>query len=182
MKIFVGCSSRNIGNPVYNLVADGIGEWIGANGHELVFGGSNEGLMGRVYRKVKSHDCVVHATQAAVYKEDLEALDIDSKYKHLIQTINQRKDFYAQLANVLVYLPGGIGTMDEIFTAIETRRSGEHTNPIIILNVEDFFGPLLEMLDKVYDEGLATRETTEPLYYVANTLEEAIEKMTEICN
>ena len=58
MKIFVGCSSRNIGNPDYDRVADTIGEWIAANGHEFVFGGCGEGLMGRIFNKVKGRSKV----------------------------------------------------------------------------------------------------------------------------
>lgn len=181
-RIFVGCSSRNIGNTDYDRVADGIGEWIGANGHEFIFGGCGEGLMGRIYRKVSEHGGVVHATQAAVYQDELVGLDIKDENKHVIDTINQRKDFYAQLADVLVYIPGGIGTLDELISGIETRRSGEHKNPIVIVNVNNFFGPVFEMLDKIYDEGLATRETTEKLYYVAGTLEDAIKKLAEICS
>ena len=94
MKIFVGCSSRDVGNHDYNRVADALGEWIAANGHDLVFGGCGEGLMGRIFRKVHGRG-KVYATQAKVYKEELIGLDADEI--HVIDTINQRKDYYAQL-------------------------------------------------------------------------------------
>lgn len=177
MKIFVGCSSRDIGNERYNYVADKIGEWIASEGHELVFGGCGEGLMGRVYNKVKGR-CKIHATQAKVYQDELD--DIDECEKYVIDTINQRKDFYSQIADVLVYLPGGIGTMDEIVTGIETRRCGEHTKTLIIINESNFFEPLFQMLEKIFKEGLAS-ESVKECYFVADNVEQAIEKLTEIC-
>ncbi len=178
MKIFVGCSSRNIGNPDYDRVADTIGEWIAANGHEFVFGGCGEGLMGRIFNKVKGRS-KVYATQAKVYQDELEGLAADEI--HVIDTINQRKDYYAQLADVLVYIPGGIGTLDELISGIETRRCGEHTKPLIIVNENNFFGPLLEMLEKIYGENLAS-ESVKKYYYVADSVESAVEKLTEISN
>lgn len=178
MKIFVGCSSRDVGNHDYNRVADTIGEWIAANGHDLVFGGCGEGLMGRIFRKVHGRG-KVYATQAKVYKEEL--IGLDAEEIQVIDTINQRKDYYAQLADVLVYIPGGIGTIDELISGIETRRAKEHTNPLIIVNENNFFGPLLEMLEKIYKENLAS-ESVKELYYVADNVESAIKKLTEICN
>ena len=177
MKIFVGCSSRDVGNAEYNRVADTIGEWIAQNGHDLVFGGCGEGLMGRVYSKVKGHG-KIYATQAKVYQEKLNGLDIDNV--QIIDTINRRKDSYAELADVLVFIPGGIGTLDELISGIETRRSGEHKNYLVIVNEGNFFGNLLDMLEKIYAEGLAS-ESVKELYYVADTVEDAIEKLTEIC-
>ena len=71
--------------------------------------------------------------------------------------------------------------MDELISGIETRRAKEHTNPLIIVNENNFFGPLLEMLEKIYKENLAS-ESVKELYYVADNVESAIKKLTEICN
>lgn len=177
MKIFVGCSSRDIGNISYNRVADCIGEFIASNGHDLVFGGCGEGLMGRVFSKVKGHG-KVYATQAKVYKDELIGLDADTI--RVTETINQRKDCYTELADVLVYIPGGIGTIDELISGIETRRSKEHHNPIVIVNEDNFFGSLLEQLEKIYNENLAS-STVKELYYVADTVEDAIDYLSKIC-
>lgn len=177
MKIFVGCSSRNVGNADYEYVADSIGGWIAENGHDFVFGGCSEGLMGRVFRKVKGHG-KVYATQAKVYSDELIGLDAD--IINVSDTINQRKDYYTGLADVLVYIPGGIGTLDELISGIESRRSGEHKNPIVIVNENNFFGNLLDMLERIYNENLASANVKE-LYYVADTIDDAIEYLTEIC-
>ncbi|MBQ3408686.1 MAG: TIGR00730 family Rossman fold protein [Clostridia bacterium] len=178
MKIFVGCSSRDVGNADYNHVADRVGEWIATSGHDLVFGGCGKGLMGRIFSKVKGHG-KIYATQAKVYQDEVIGLDADSI--EVIDTINQRKNRYTELADVLVFIPGGIGTLDELISGIETRRSGEHENPIVIVNEGNFFGALLEQLEKIYDEELAS-ESVKKYYYVAKTVDEAIEKLAEICN
>ena len=177
MKIFVGCSSRDVGNEIYNGIADEIGEFIARNGHCLVFGGCSEGLMGRVYAKVNASNGNVIARQAKVYKDELIGLKADIE---VFDTINQRKDGYTKIADVLVFIPGGIGTIDELISAIETRRSGEHKNPILIVNEDNFFGDLLNMLEKIYSEGLAS-EAVKGLYYVANSLNEAISALEVIC-
>ena len=175
-KIFVGCSSRDVGNEKYNYVADTIGAWIASQGYELVFGGCGEGLMGRVFNQVKGRS-KVHATQARVYQDELDG--IDNCEKHVIDTINQRKDFYAQLADALVFLPGGIGTLDEIISGIETRRSGEHKCPIVIINESGYFDPIIQMLNRAYDQGFASKSDKQ-YYYIADNVEQAIGKLTEI--
>lgn len=178
MNIFVGCSSRDIGNEIYNNVADKIGEFIGENNHCLVFGGCTKGLMGRVYSKVKENKGRVIATQAKVYED--QVVGLDANQIDIVDTINGRKDRYTKYSNVLVFIPGGIGTIDELINAIETRRSGEHDSKIVIVNEDNFFGFFLNMLDKIYDEGLASSSTKE-LYYVVNNVEDAIKKLDEIC-
>lgn len=177
MKIFVGCSSRNVGNGDYTYAADCIGGWIAENGHDLVFGGCSEGLMGRVFRKVKGHG-KVYATLPKIYSNDLIRLDAD--IINVSDTINQRKDYYTGLADVLVYIPGGIGTLDELISGIESRRSGEHKNPIVIVNENNFFGSLIDMLERIYNENLASANVKN-LYYVADTIDDAIKYLTEIC-
>lgn len=176
MRVFVGCSARDIGNEQYNRVADVLGEWIATNGHDYVFGGCGNGLMGRIFKKVSGRG-KVYATQAKAYQDQLEGLDADEV--RVIDTVNQRKDNYAQLADVLVFIPGGIGTLDELISGIETRRCGDHNKPIVIVNESNFFGPFFEMLEKIYKENLASISAKE-LYYVADTVEDAIEKLTEI--
>lgn len=177
MNIFVGCSSRDVGNTAYNRAADEIGSYIARKGHTLVFGGCKEGLMGRVYSKVYGHGKVI-CTQAKVYEEverAKQSTEEEGKKSevHISETINQRKDSFIQMSDVLVFLPGGIGTVDEFFASIESKRGGEHNNPMIIVNVDGYFDPMLAVLERTYSEGLASLETKK-LYHIANSVEEAI--------
>ena len=177
MNIFVGCSSRDVGNTTYNHTADEIGDYIAKNGYGLVFGGCREGLMGRLYSKVYGRSKVI-CTQTRVYESEVRELqaseDEDKKSEvYISETINRRKDAYIEKSDILVFLPGGIGTLDELMASIESKRGGEHNHPIIIVNVDGFFDYWLKELERFYDEKLASVESKN-LYHICSTVEEAI--------
>lgn len=178
MNVFVGCSSRNTNNEYYNRIAEEIGNFIVSGEHNFIFGGCESGLMGKIYSTVskgKKSDIIV--TIAKAYEDDLKTLSYSKAY--MFDTVNERKNAFTQLADVLIFLPGGIGTVDELLTAIETRRNHEHNIPIIVINANNFFGHLLNMLDRIYDEGFADSKNRQ-LYLVADTVDEAIEYLSEL--
>lgn len=180
MNIFVGCSSRDTDNEYYNRIAEEIGNFIVKGKHNFVFGGCDNGLMGRIYSIVsKSTDSEIIITIAKAYEDDLKNLSYSNAY--MFETVNERKNAFIDLANVMIFIPGGIGTIDELMTAIETRRNHEHSVPIIIVNANNFFGHLLDMLNRIYDEGFADSKNSE-LYFVANNLEEAIGHLSLLAN
>ena len=97
----------------------------------------------------------------------------------MFDTVNERKNAFINLADVMIFIPGGIGTIDELLTAIEARRNHEHNVPIIVINGNGFFNQLLSMLERIYDEGFADSKNRQ-LYFVADTVEEAIEYLSEL--
>lgn len=157
MNIFIGCASRDTVNPDYNNIAEKLGDYIVSGKHNLVFGGCEYGLMGKVYGKVKNTESKIFINIAEAYKNDLKNLVYDEVV--LTKTVNERKDSFVQMSDVLVFLPGGIGTVDEIMTAIETRRNHEHNIPIIIVNINGFFDFLLLTLENIYNEEFADVDT-----------------------
>ena len=178
MNIFVGCSSRNTENENYNKIAEKIGNFIVKKGHNFVFGGCDVGLMGKIYSIVsKSTKSKIIVTIAKAYADDLKDLSYSKAY--MFDTVNERKNAFIELADVMIFIPGGIGTIDELFTAIETRRNHEHNVPIIVINENGFFEQLLNMLERIYDEGFADSENCQ-LYFVADTVDEAIEYLFEL--
>ena len=180
MNIFVGCSSRDTKNVAYIEAAKSLGDYIVEHRLNFVFGGCEMGLMGQVYQIVKEskHSKIV-AIQAKAYEEELNNLEFDDAY--VLDTVNDRKNAYQAQADVLVFLPGGIGTIDEIMSAIETKRSREHNHPIIIVNVENYFNPLLKMFEAIYSEGFADIKNKE-CYQVVGSLEELRDILTHIAN
>lgn len=177
MNIFVGCASRDTGNPDYNRIADEIGEFIVKEGHNFVFGGCEYGLMGRIYRKVKQTDSKIYVTIAEAYKDDLKGL----QYSEAIikRTVNERKNTFVDISDAMVFLPGGIGTIDEVMTAIETRRNHEHDIPIFIVNISGFFDSLLSMLERIYEESFAD-EKNRNMYKVCTAFRELEEELKKI--
>ena len=171
MNIFVGCSSRDTDNKSYNMVAEQIASYIINGGHNLVFGGCEHGLMGKIYSLVsKSNKSDIIVTSAKAYEGDLKNISYSKSY--VSNTVNERKNTFTSISDIMIFIPGGIGTVDEIMTAIETRRNHEHNIPIIIINVDNFFGHLLDMLDKIYHEGFADPKNRQ-LYIVTDTASEA---------
>ena len=180
MNVFVGCSSRESHRDDYNRLADRLAEFIVKGKHNYLFGGCAYGLMGRIHKQVygKKNSSVM-VVIPEVYKSDLDDLAYNTAW--VTKTINQRKDLIEQTADVLVFIPGGVGTIDELWNAIETKRNHEHNKPIIIVNVNNYFEHFLGMMNRMYTEGFAGRETKE-LFYVTSGADETItllEKLAE---
>ena len=145
MLVFVGGSSRETDEKCFNCAAKAIGEFIAKKGYGFVFGGCNFGLMGVTYREViKNPDCEIHAVLASEYADDLKEIKYHTAY--LLDTVGQRKDTMLKLADKMIFLPGGIGTIDEIMTAIEALRTHQFEGEIIILNLDGYYDSLIHQL------------------------------------
>lgn len=178
MNIFVGCSSRDTKNEHYNRIAEEIGDFIVKGKHNFVFGGCDRGLMGKIYSVVsQSAKSEIIVTIAKAYEEDLKTITYNKAYA--FETVNERKNSFIELSDIMIFIPGGIGTIDEILTAIETKRNHEHNVPIIIINVNDYYKNLLKMLDQIYNEGFADYKNCE-VYFVAKSLKEAIDYLSQL--
>lgn len=172
MRIFVGCSSRDTDSSAYNETATKIGNFIAHSKHTLVFGGSKYGLMGKVYEPVSRIDSSrILVTIATAYESDLEDLSYYRAFP--FATVNERKNCFINLADVLVFLPGGLGTLDELFTAIEAKRAHEHYKPILIVNTDNFFEHFFGMLKKTESDKFADNYE-DILYHVVDSAEDAI--------
>ena len=178
MNIFVGCSSINTSNEIYQQMAEKMGNFIVSGNHNFVFCGCGCGLIGRVYSVVsRSPKSEVFVASARSYENHSESVSCIKEYK--LETINQRKDTIFSLSDVLVFLPGGIGTADELLASIEAKRAGEHNLPIVILNESGFFDRLLAFFKQICDEGFANSKAFN-LHFVARSFDEAAEYLSSI--
>lgn len=172
MKIFIGCSSReDIPDKYFNDCNNLIEELFKLD-NDLVFGAYNKGLMALSYDKAKKYNRKVIGITPKIFASALEEIDCDLEF--VTDTISRRTDGLIKESDVLLFLPGGIGTIYELFTAIESKRSGEFNKPIIIYNSNDFFDKLLEFLEKLYDESF-TDIKVKDCYIVTSNIEEVIE-------
>ena len=173
MNIFVGCSSRVPKNIEYEELAEKVGNFIVEGKHNLVFGAYNHGLMGKVYSIVeKSLTSDVIAVTCNSYVEDLKELSYKEP-AYIYDNISGRKDAFFRLADVLIFIPGGLGTLDELMTAIESKRNKEHQLPIIIINKNGFFNHFIDMLEKIYLDEFADSISKE-LYMIVDDFEGAV--------
>lgn len=154
MFVFVGGSSRDTNEKCFVCAAQSIGEFIADKGHNLVFGGCNKGLMGETYRKaIKGPNSKVYAILASEYEDDLKEIEYHTAY--LMDTINQRKDAMLKLADAAVFLPGGIGTIDEIMTTLEAIRAKQYSGKMVILNLGGYYDHLIHQLSYARWKGFS---------------------------
>lgn len=151
-SICVYCGSRHGAKPAYTLAAKALGQAIGERGWQLVYGGGKVGLMGEV----------ADATLAAggrvvgVIPESLKNMEVGHtglSELHVVPTMHVRKQMMAERADVFIALPGGIGTLEELYEVWTWRQLGYHDQPIGLLNVEGYYDDLLRFMQRSVDEG-----------------------------
>ncbi len=178
MKIAVFCSANNNIVDKYTKEVEALGQWIGTAGHTLVYGGSNTGLMECVARA--AHDA--GATVIGVVPQILEKGGRVSDYIDVeipCDNLSDRKDLMLAQADTAVALPGGIGTLDELFSVAASRMIGYHTKKIILYNINGFWDSLVHLLDDLQERGMIRGQYTDGILPVS-TLQELQKKIEEI--
>lgn len=171
MKILIACSSsEQIPQKYFDDCKDYLYKLFEDN--DLVFGGYDKGLMGLSYDAAKAHERHITGICPDVYKGDLERLECDTQLT--TEQIVERTMAVIKNSDVAVFLPGGVGTMHELFTAIECKRSGEIDQELIIYNSNHFFDETLELLEKIYRENF-TDESVKECYHVSESIEDTLD-------
>ena len=169
MNICVFCSANNVGAE-YMDAARELGRWIGREGHTLVYGGANLGLMEEVARSAHKYGATVVGVVPAILEKTGRASDcIDVRI--LCDNLNDRKALMIDKSDAIVALPGGVGTLDEIFTVAAAASIGYHHKRVVLYSVGGFWQPLLDMLAAMKGQGVL-RDGLEASLPVAHTLDE----------
>ena len=150
-SICVYCGSANQASRKYILAAHRMGETLARRGLTLIYGGGRTGLMGAVADSALAGGGQV----IGVITEGMntpELAHIHLTRLEVTATIHQRKARMYALADGYLALPGGYGTLDELFETLTWSQIGEHQKPVGILNVDGYYNPLLEMLDHAVTE------------------------------
>ena len=154
-SICVYCGSRPGSEPVYAEVARTVGQWIGAHGGQLVYGGGRNGLMGTVADAALA----AGATVVGVIPRAL----VEKEWAHqgcqellVVDTMHERKRIMAERADAFLALPGGIGTFEEFFEAWTWRQLGYHDKPVGLLNVGGLYDGLVEVLHTLVRQQFLT--------------------------
>lgn len=157
MKIAVYCGSRSGNDPLYTDKARELGEYFAGTGIELVFGGGHVGLMGVVADAVLAGGGRVHGV-IPEHLRDRELAHSGLTELHVVKNMHERKALMADLADGFVALPGGIGTLEELFEAWTWGQLGLHRKPCAIYNVNGFYDPLLAMARTMERAGFLKQE------------------------
>lgn len=175
-KIGVFLSSKSKLSLTYIEAAQEVGQWIGRTGRTLVYGGSASGLMEVLAQNVKRNGGRVYGmVPDIIVQRGLASECIDVTFR--CADLTDRKDMMARESDVLVVLPGGIGTLDEAFTVMANSSIGLVRKPVIFLNIDGCWSPLLSALESLYKQGLVSGNP-QTLYQVAESVE-ALEQMLE---
>ena len=157
MRICVFCGSQMGASPRYREAARDFGTLLAGRGLGLVYGGGDVGLMGVLADAVLAaggHAWGVIPRSLA----DREVAHAGLTELEIVTSMHERKARMADLADAFVALPGGLGTLDELFEIWTWAQLGIHAKPIGLLNVLGYFDPLLAFLDRTVEEGFVRPE------------------------
>ena len=174
-KIGIFCSASDVIEPIYFDKTRALGEWLGQNKKTLVYGGANIGLMECVAKAAKDNGAFVMGVVPTKLEERGAVSDLlDVTFR--VDDLSERKDTMLRESDVLVALPGGVGTLDEVFHVMASASIGYHAKKVIFYNINGFWTPLLEFMEGLREQHFA-RRPWENFYRVANDFEELKEQL-----
>ena len=153
MKICIFCSANQQIDPDFFTITEELGRWAAEKGHTIVYGGVNCGLM----------ECVAKATKEAgghtigVVPVIVEKNGRTSDYVDVeipVDNLSDRKQLMMDQSDAFIALPGGLGTLDEIFTVVASATIGYHSKIVILYNMKGFWDSLIQLLDDLKQKGM----------------------------
>lgn len=155
LSLAVYCGSRFGDSVAFADSAREIGRLIGAAGDTLVYGGGRVGLMGAVAdATLAAGGRVVGVIPQALYDREVAHLGLTEQ--HVVQTMHERKQLMATRADAFISLPGGIGTLEELYEVWSWQQLGYHDKPVALLNVEGYYDALLTFMKVTLERGFVS--------------------------
>jgi uncharacterized protein (TIGR00730 family) len=152
MRICIFCGSAAGARPGYRAAAEAMGRTIAGRGVGLVYGGGHVGLMGAAADgALAAGGEVIGVIPRTLMDRELGHRGVTSL--RVVETMHDRKALMADLSDAFVALPGGIGTLEELFEAWTWAGLGIHRKPVALLDVEGYWTPLMAMIDRMVAEG-----------------------------
>jgi uncharacterized protein (TIGR00730 family) len=174
-SVLVYCGANAGTNPIYAETAKNLGLELVKRQLRLIYGGGSLGLMGVVSVTVMDNGGEV----TGIIPNFLDRLEVGNPNLTKVikvETMHERKALMEQLSDAIVTIPGGFGSMDELFEILSWSQLGLHAKPVAILNVNGFYDNLIKQLDVMTEEGFL-RPENKALLLVATTIDELFEKM-----
>jgi uncharacterized protein (TIGR00730 family) len=171
-SLCVYCGSSDLGPPSHRLAAAKLGEILAKEGVELVFGGGRVGLMGVIADSTLSNGGRVtgiipdHLIRAEVGHGNVSELIV-------VDSMHVRKETMFQRSDAFAILPGGPGTLDETFEILTWKQLRLHDKPVVVVNIDGYWGPLEELLDHMIAQGFA-QPAHRKLFTVVTRIEDVL--------
>lgn len=170
MNVCVFCSANNNIAAEFFDAARELGRWIGHEGHALVYGGANLGLMEAVAREAHDAGAMVIGVVPTILEKTGRASDcIDVNIA--CDNLNDRKALMIERSDLIIALPGGVGTLDEIFTVVAAASIGYHHKRVVLYNIGGFWDSLLALMADMRGRGML-REGFDSTLVVASDIDE----------
>jgi len=176
-RLAVYCGSASGAQPVFADATRATAEVMVHRGIDLVYGGGRLGLMGLVADSVLGGGGRVYGVIPTALV-DLEVAHTGLTELHTVETMHERKAKMTDLADAFLALPGGIGTLDELFEAWSWNALGYHKKPFCLLNVEGYWDGMIEFIDHATASGFMSAQRRSQLL-VADTPGEALDLLDE---
>jgi len=156
-RICVFCGSAEGVRPEYAAAAGRLADEMVERGHGLVYGGGQIGLMGAIATRVLERGGEVIGVIPRTLTEREIAFEEVTEL-HVVDSMHERKALMNELSSAFIALPGGYGTLEELFEVVTWAQIGIHAKPFGLLDVNGFYAPLLEFLDNAEKEGFIRPE------------------------
>jgi len=170
MKIGIFCSANNDIDPDFFALTEELGRWMAENNHQLVYGGCESGLMSSIGYAVHNNGGMAIGVVPSKIEEGnmvAKCLDVDIPVANLAD----RKEIMTEKSDVVIALPGGVGTLDEVFSVVAGNTIGYHKKRVILYNMKGFWNSLLSLLDDLQQRGMI-RGDYHDMITSANNLDE----------
>ncbi|MCP4663192.1 MAG: TIGR00730 family Rossman fold protein [bacterium] len=172
-RLAVFCGSNLGAQAAYRVAAVELGELLVRRGLGVVYGGGDVGLMGVLADAVMAAGGeVIGVIPRHLEEEELAHLGVTEL--RVVDSMHERKQLIYELADAMVAMPGGIGTLEELLEALTWNQLHLHAKPCGLLNVEGYFDPLVAMLDRAVEQQFLHRECRELL-----VVESGVERLLE---
>jgi uncharacterized protein (TIGR00730 family) len=155
-SICVYCGANAGRSPEYAAAAMALGEAMAKNGVRLVYGGGSVGLMGILARTVMENGGNVSGIIPQFLK-DREVMLREVPDLLVTSNMHERKQAMFQRADAFVALPGGIGTLEEVVEVMTWAQLDQHVKPVLILNINGFWNPLIALFERMMQEGFLNK-------------------------
>lgn len=171
-RVCVYCSASDGISEIYFRAAQDVGRMLGENGYDLVYGGSDFGLMGAVSQSAKQNGSHVCGVMPKKLYEMINKNTGNCDEFILTENMRDRKEKMDEYSDAVIALAGGFGTLDEVIEIIDLKILGYNTKPIIFLNTNGFYDKLFDFFGQIVNENFAIEKSVK-MFYLAQTSKDA---------
>ncbi|WP_120496263.1 TIGR00730 family Rossman fold protein [Kiloniella sp. EL199] len=174
-SICIYCGSSNAVSEKHLASANQLGKLAAENNIEVIYGGGRVGSMGQVADGALAHNGKV----TGIIPEYLDKFEVGHKEVNeliVVDSMHTRKMAMFERSDAFCILPGGLGTLDEFFEIATWKQLGMHDKPIIIINLENFWTPLLELINHQISAGYL-RQNPDDIYSIVNNIDDVFTRI-----